>query len=105
MNKNRKIQKQTILWGLVLSLATAVFLSPWASSLPDGLERGAEKLGFLKPGQSTGKTLWEQSPLPDYSFPGIKNRGLATALSGLLGTLALAGLGWGIALILKRKKN
>ncbi len=94
-----------VLWGLVLALAVAVFLSPWASSWPDGLERVAENLGFIKKAGQSGVTLWTGAPLPDYQFPGIQNKGWATALTGLLGTLVMVRLGWGIARLLRRKRT
>jgi len=96
-------QKRVVLWGFVLALIIAVFLSPWASSWPDGLERVAENLGFIKKTEQAGVTLWERSPLPDYAIPGLANKGWSTALAGLLGTVVIFGLGWGIARLLKRK--
>ena len=36
-----------ILGGIALSLALAIFLSPFASPHPDGLERVAEDKGFI----------------------------------------------------------
>lgn len=103
MKKEKDSQKRFILFGFVLALAIAVFLSPLVSSWPDGLERVAENLGFLKKAGQSGVTWWNHSPLPDYKLPGIQNEGWATALAGLLGTMALVGLGWGIARLLKRK--
>jgi cobalt/nickel transport protein len=103
MEKEKGSQRRFILWGFVLALVLAVFLSPLASSWPDGLERVAENLGFLKKAGQSGVTWWDRSPLPDYKIPGIQNEGWATALAGLLGTMALVGLGWGIARLLKRK--
>ena len=50
-------------------------------------------------------TLWQKAPLPDYRIPGIQNEGWARGLSGLLGTLVIVGLGWGIARLLKRKES
>jgi cobalt/nickel transport protein len=98
-------QKYFILWGIFLALAVAVFLSPWASTLPDGLERVAETLGFVKKAEQPGVTLWQKAPLPDYRIPGIENESWARGLSGLLGTLVIVGLGWGLARLLKRKES
>jgi cobalt/nickel transport system permease protein len=71
-----------------LALAVAVFLAPLASSSPDGLERVAQDKGFA---QAAGEAVWRFSPLPDYSFPGLGESGLATAAAGLAGTLVLFG--------------
>ncbi len=105
MRAEKDSQRRVVLWGVVLALAVAVFLSPWASSWPDGLERVAENLGFIKKAEQSGVTQWEGAPLPDYKFPGIQNKGWATALTGLLGTLVMVGLGWGIARLLRRKRT
>jgi cobalt/nickel transport protein len=80
-----------------------MFLSPWASSFPDGLERVAEDLGFIKKAEGPGATVWGKSPIPDYKIPGIQNESLATGLAGLAGTVAIAAAGWGLARILKKK--
>jgi len=73
--------KRKVFGGLGLALAIAAFLSPFASSSPDGLERVAEDLGFL----DKGITLFA-SPIPDYLFPGVGNEKIATALAGIIGT-------------------
>ena len=103
MSPKKGSQNRLIFWGVFLALTVAVFLSPWASSLPDGLERVAGNLGFTEKSGQSGLTLWRHSPLPDYKLPGILNEGWGTALSGFLGTLALVGLGWGLGRLLKRK--
>ncbi len=89
--------------GLAVALVLALFLSPWASSWPDGLERVAENLGFIQKAETPGTTVWEKSPLPDYKVPLVQNERWATGLAGLLGTLVIAAAGWGIARLLKKK--
>ncbi len=85
----------------VVSLILAFFISPFASSSPDGLERVAEDKGFIS--KQEGKTLIN-SPIPDYSLPFIKNERLSTSIAGIIGTVItfcvsfLAG-----SLIIKRK--
>jgi len=75
------------LGGLILALLLGVFLSPFASAFPDGLEKVAEVKGFLS--ASDGSQSWTASPLPDYSTPGVGAEGLSTSLAGLIGTLAV----------------
>ena len=87
----------------MLALIVALFLSPWASSFPDGLERVAENLGFLKKAEGPGVSVWEKSPLPDYRIPGIQNERWATGLAGLAGTVAMRGHAWGLARLLKKR--
>lgn len=78
---------------LLVALAVAAFLAPWASSYPDGLERVAEDQGFLERGE--GKEVIK-GLMPDYTFPGIENEKLATALAGIVGTSLTFGAAWGI---------
>lgn len=72
-----------------VALAVAAFLSPFASALPDGLEHAAEQLGFA--GRAT---VLPGAPFPDYVMPFVESAGLTTALAGIVGTLAAAGVGW-----------
>ncbi len=87
--------------GLLVSVLMALFLSPYASSHPDGLEWVAEMKGFLHLGE--GEPVLN-APIPDYAVPGVKNEGLATGLAGLVGTLLVFGIGWGLARLLRRKR-
>ncbi|AEG14301.1 hypothetical protein G7K71_03245 [Desulfofundulus sp. TPOSR] len=78
------MNRKNLIWGLLVALAIAAFLSPFASPSPDGLERVAEDKGFLH--LAEGKELIH-ALMPDYVFPGIASEGLATSLAGLVGTL------------------
>ncbi|OGP93116.1 MAG: hypothetical protein A2156_08290 [Deltaproteobacteria bacterium RBG_16_48_10] len=86
--------------GLGVSILLALLLSPFASSSPDGLEKVAEMKGFKEKGE--GWKLWKYAPLPDYAIPWIKNEKMSTALSGLLGTLAIFFIAFGIGKLLRR---
>ena len=88
---------------MALALVIALFLSPWASSFPDGLERVAADLGFIKKAEEPGVSVWEKSPLPDYKLPGVQNERWATGLAGLVGTLAITAIAWGLARLLKKR--
>lgn len=84
----------------ILGLAIALLLaaiSPLASAFPDGLERVSEDLGFADRASEPAYSL-----MPDYTFSGVENKVAATILAGMLGTLILLGLGFGIARILKK---
>lgn len=85
---------------LILALALALFLSPFASSFPDGLERVAEDHGFIEQGE--GQEVIH-SPIPDYALPGIANEKVATALAGIIGTLLTLAVAYGIACLLKSR--
>ena len=85
---------------LALALALAVAASPYASPSPDGLERVAQDEGFLDAGRL--HPVQEGSPVPDYALPGIEGARAATALAGLLGTLAVFALALGLGALLRR---
>ncbi len=86
--------------GLGISLLLALFLSPFASPSPDGLEKVAETKGFSEKGE--GWTFWKHAPFSDYTLPWIKDEKVSTALSGLIGTLAIFFIALGIGRLIKR---
>jgi hypothetical protein len=73
-----------ILGGLVVALALAFFVSPRASSSPDGLERVAEDKGFL---ETADDSAVADGPLADYSTKGIDDVSLSTGVAGIIGVL------------------
>ena len=77
---------------LGVALALAAFASPFASSLPDGLEHVAETLGFADRASAAGA-----APFPDYTVPFVGSAGLTAAVAGLAGTVAAAVLAWAIS--------
>ncbi|MFH1437056.1 MAG: PDGLE domain-containing protein [Pseudomonadota bacterium] len=64
------------------SILIAAVLAPFASSLPDGLERVAEDAGFKD--RDRGSVL--ESPMADYQAPVTAGGKVSTALAGVLGT-------------------
>ena len=76
---------------LVVALAVAAFVGPFASPDPDALESVAERLGFA----AAARGLWP-APAPDYVLPWLAVGRTASALAGFVGTLAAAGLAWGL---------
>jgi len=96
------VAKKDILFGLIIAIFIALFLSPFASWYPDGLEKVAEE----------GKVIEKievkpviPSPVPDYAWPGIKNERIATSIAGVVGTIIVFCMGYGIAILLKRRKT
>lgn len=85
--------------GLLLAIVLAL-LSPLASPHPDGLERVAEDTGFIERAQDAPFHI-----IPDYVFPGVENEALATIIAGLIGTLIVFGLGYGLAVALRRREH
>jgi cobalt/nickel transport protein len=79
-----------LLGGLLVAVGLALFVSGFASSSPDGLEKVAGDKGFL---QTARDHLFADGPLADYAVKGIDNERLSTGLSGLIGVLVTFGLG------------
>jgi hypothetical protein len=83
--------------GLLIALAVTL-ISPLASAWPDGLERVAEDKGFVEDAQDAPYEV-----IPDYVFPGIGNEAVATILAGIVGTLVVFGLAYGLGALLRRR--
>ena len=72
-----------VIAGGLISLVV-VFLSPLASSDPDGLERVASDLGILGSGQSAPFEI-----LPDYTLPFLGATPASTVIAGIIGILVV----------------
>ncbi|MBN1572879.1 MAG: PDGLE domain-containing protein [Deltaproteobacteria bacterium] len=84
----------------IIAIVLAFLLSPMASGHPDGLEKVAELLGFIDLGEGA---VWNSSPMPDYTLFG--DSVVSGMLAGLVGTVVMFGLGFGLAALLKKKKE
>ena len=84
MNKKKAVVCFLITLGLVL------FLSPFASRLPDPLEKIAQEKIFLD---------------KERTLAGIKNERLPAAVAGICGITAVFLLGCSIAALLRKKKK
>lgn len=111
-------KKNAPLWaffGLALLVAVllAVFVSPFASTSPDGLDKFAESHkespGFQKAEEY--KPVYKGAPLSDYAVGGVKNEKVSTGLSGLFGVLITLAVGTALAFLiallgsLRKKKS
>ncbi len=76
-------------YGLLGSLGLVVFVAPFASGWPDGLEKVAAALGFEHKAATTPMVA---TPLSHYSFPGFQ--------SAVSSTIAAGGVGIVIAFVL-----
>mgnify|MGYP000190057304 CR=1 FL=1 len=94
-----KVKRYWWVIGLLIALVVALF-SPLASPHPDGLERIAEDQGFIDQAQDAPYEV-----IPDYLFPGIATESAATIVAGLIGTLTMFGLGYGLAWVLRRRSR
>jgi cobalt/nickel transport system permease protein len=70
-------------YGLLVCLGLVIFVGPFASSLPDGLESVAQSLGF-GPKATAGNSL---ALFPEYRLPYIGSATFATMVAGLIGTV------------------
>ncbi|MFD2610917.1 PDGLE domain-containing protein [Paenibacillus gansuensis] len=77
----------------------AGFLSPYASSKPDGLDRVAEDQDFA----SQASPVFTASPFPDYEAGGFSSSALKTGAAGIIGILALVGVLYGITYLLSKR--
>lgn len=88
-----------IMVGIIAALIIAVFISPFASSFPDGLEKVAENFGFLSKAQNAISDRFFL--IPGYTFKAIDNPLWQGALSGLFGVLIVLAIFGIIFLIFK----
>jgi cobalt/nickel transport protein len=106
MTNNRLKQRNRafVFAGVGTALLIAIFLSPFASSDPDGLDRVSQDLQFDNKAaeDAPAQKLPFYKLFEEYSFRGVPE-GLATPLAGLIGTLATFGLAWGIGKLTVRR--
>lgn len=102
-NRSRSRNQAFVITGLGVALLIAVFLSPFASSNPDGLDRVSQDQGFDSKAveEPPSHRLPFYSVFEEYALRGVPE-GLATPLAGLIGTLVTFSLAWGAGKLLVR---
>lgn len=93
-----KLQKWLI--PVIATLLIAGVLSLFASSFPDGLEKVAQDLGFIKLAENV--RIANPTPFADYTIQGI-NEKLGTSISGIIGTIICFGFAFAIAKLSQQK--
>jgi cobalt/nickel transport system permease protein len=88
--------------GLAVALALAFFISPFASSQPDGLNKVAIDQGF---DQSQRSSAVENSPTAGYAVKGLGDGPLSTGVAGLLGVTVTFSLGLGLFVLVRRARG
>jgi cobalt/nickel transport system permease protein len=83
--------------GIIVALGLVVFVAPFASGWPDGLEKVAGALGF-EHRAATAPAL--ASPLADYGIRGLGTGAFPTIVAGSAGTLVAFGVAWLLAFLL-----
>jgi cobalt/nickel transport protein len=95
--------KKFYLGGLLVSVVLAGFVSFYASSHPDGLEKVASEIGFI---DNAKEPATSGSALADYGVEGVENERASVGIAGVLGVAATGVVANGLFLYLgKRKKN
>jgi len=82
--------------GAIVALGLVIFVAPFASGWPDGLERVASVLRFGH--RAAAAHSW--APLADYGVRGLRSPVLSTVVAGGVGTVVAFGLAWVLAAIL-----
>ena len=83
-------------------LLLAFFVSPFASSAPDGLEKVAADKG-LDTGEQAHALA--DGPLADYAVKGVDNEKLSTGLAGVIGVAVTFAVGLGLFVVLKKVRR
>jgi cobalt/nickel transport protein len=95
--------KKFYVGGLLVSLLLAGVVSFYASSHPDGLEKVAEEIGFLKTAKDPATA---GSALADYGVAGVDNERASVGIAGVIGVAATGAVATGLFMYLgKRKKK
>ncbi len=95
--------KKFYLGGLIVSLVLAGFVSFYASSHPDGLEKVAGEIGFIETAKDPATS---GSALADYGVEGLENERASVGVAGVIGVAATGVIATGLFMFLgKRKKS
>lgn len=96
-NLSRNRSRAFVIAGLGVALLIAIFISPFASKNPDGLDRVSKDLKFDKKEAENkpAQKLPFYAIFDEYALRGVPET-IATPIAGLIGTLATFGLAWGI---------
>jgi hypothetical protein len=90
MDPKRKSLWLLVIGGLIVALGLAFFISPFASSSPDGLNKVAIDKGLDAHERKPATT---ESPLAGYGVKGVDNQRLSTGLAGIIGVAITFGIG------------
>lgn len=79
-----------VVGGLIVALGLAFFVSPRASTSPDGLNRVAIDEGFAG---AEKESATADGPLAGYGVKGVEDESLSTGLAGVIGVAITFGAG------------
>lgn len=92
------VTRAAYLFGFGLLCVIVLFLAPFASPLPDGLEKTASQLNFL-----ANEHTVVPSVIPGYEFPGVHSSFLAVLLAGLIGLFLVLAFTYCLLRLTQRK--
>ena len=87
---------------LVVALGLAFFVSPQASSQPDGLDRVAIDKGFAQ--NETAHAL-DEGPTAGYAVKGVDDERLSTGLAGLIGVSVTVAITGGLLFLVRQSRR
>lgn len=85
--------------GMAVAAALVLFVAPFASPHPDGLETVAEETGF----SDVARDHPVGGPLADYQVAGLDSEAVGTIVAGLTGTAAAFAVGFGLVAASRRR--
>lgn len=94
--------KRLLIAGALLAVVLAAFVSFYASSQPDGLNKVANDQGIAANEQDSATA---GSPLAGYSLTAVSNERVSNAGAGLAGLAVTAAAGFGLFYVLKGRQN
>jgi len=90
------------LYGLLVVIGLLLFVLPFASPLPDGLERVAKDLGF---DYAAARQSALPAPFASYRFPGVSGGAASAIVSGVVGVVVVFVLSIGLSFVLFPRKG
>ncbi len=90
----------SIIYGGLILIGIVLFVTPFASSWPDGLETVAAQFGFES--RAIAQPIIA-SPFSDYQIPGIGSLSFATVLAGVIGGVVVLLFSLVLARVLVRR--
>ncbi len=100
-NESTRRNRLFFAFGFGIALVIAIFISPFASSDPDGLDRVSQDLNFQH--KATAEAVSKKLPFyaifNEYALRGVPEK-VATPVAGLVGTLVTFALAWGSGKVL-----
>ena len=85
--------------GLVVAVALATFVSPFASASPDGLEKVAADKAL---DTEVADHALADGPLAEYGVDGVDDERVGTGVAGLIGVAVTFAVGFGLFAVIKR---